>query len=202
MKFSVLLLASVGLFSAACQPSSAPKMVTQNNNARQTMQTTQTVRVNGALPPLPVSNQMPPMANLKDPGWRLQSGKNQKLSDLKGKVVVLDFWATYCPPCLEEIPHLVELQDKNKKNGLTVIGLNVGGDEDKPSIPKFVKKLNIKYDLGYPDEDLVTSLFGETDNIPQTFVFDRSGKLVKHVIGYGPEIKEELDMAVQRALAN
>jgi thiol-disulfide isomerase/thioredoxin len=209
--YMFLILIAFSVFLTACRPDSAPKMVTQNNNAPKTTQpmqptqprqTSQTSPTNSALPPLPASNQTAPTANLKDLGWQLQSGKNQKLSDLKGKVVVLDFWATYCPPCLEEIPHLVELQNKNKKNGLAVIGLNVGGDEDKSSIPKFVKKLNIKYDLGYPDEDLVTSLFGETDNIPQTFVFDRSGKLVKHVIGYGSEIKEELDMAIQRALAN
>ncbi len=151
---------------------------------------------------------MPPLSssgkpvNLPDLGWELQSGAKQKLADYKGKVVVLDFWATYCPPCLEEIPHLVELQDKHGSKGLSVIGLHVGGEDDRPNIPGFVKKLSIQYDLGYPQEELVSFLFGGTDAIPQTFVFDRSGKLLQSFTGYNAQIKADLDQAVQQALAN
>jgi len=149
----------------------------------------------------PVSSSGRPV-NLPDLGWELQSGAKQKLSDYKGKVVVLDFWATYCPPCLEEIPHLVELQNKHGSKGLSVIGLHVGGDEDRPKIPGFVKKLNIQYDLGYPQDELVSFLFGDTDVIPQTFVFGRDGKLLRNFSGYGPQIKTDLDAAVEQALAN
>jgi thiol-disulfide isomerase/thioredoxin len=188
--YKLSALACLGLFFAACQPSSAPRIVSSGD------------RPPPAIRPVPPISSSGQPANLQELGWELQSGAKQKLSDLRGKVVVLDFWATYCPPCLEEIPHLVELQSKHRTQGLNVIGLNVGGDEDRPRIPGFVKKLNIKYDLGYPQDELVSFLFGDSTDIPQTFVFDRNGKLLRNFTGYSPLIKAGLDEAVEQALAN
>jgi thiol-disulfide isomerase/thioredoxin len=141
-------------------------------------------------------------AEIGNLGWKLSKGARQTLADYQGKVVVLDFWATYCPPCLEEIPHLVTLQEKHQKEGLNIIGLNVGGDEDRPLVPDFVKKLKIQYELGEPEQDLVETLFNGTDVIPQTFVFDRTGKLVQNFSGYDSDVRDELDKAVQQALTN
>lgn len=180
----------LGMFFTACQPSSAPKIISSGNRPPQTGR---------PMPPLSSDGKT---VNLQDLGWQLQSGARQKLSDHKGKVIVLDFWATYCDPCLREIPDLVELQNKHKDEGLAVIGLNVGGDEDRPYIPNFVKKLNIQYDLGYPDEELVSFLFRGVTDIPQTFVFGRDGSLVKSFLGYSPQIKADMDEAVRQALAN
>ncbi|HEV7644572.1 MAG TPA: TlpA disulfide reductase family protein [Pyrinomonadaceae bacterium] len=193
MKFIIHKLPALVFFSvflAACQPSSAPKIVSSVN-----MQT----GINRALPPA----QPPPnTANIEKFGWKLQSGTKQTLADYKGKVVVLDFWATYCPPCLEEIPHLVSLQDKFKGDGLRVIGLHVGGPDDRPFVADFVTKLKIQYDLGEPEAELVDALFNGTDVIPQTFIFDRNGKLVENFSSYDAAVREELDRAVQRALAS
>jgi thiol-disulfide isomerase/thioredoxin len=111
---------------------------------------------------------------------------------------VLDFWATYCPPCLEEIPHLVELQ--NKYADLKVVGLHVGGEEDMPKVPAFVEKLKMNYVLAYPEDELNSILLGNDNAIPQTFVFDRSGKLIERFVGYDLKVKNDLDRAVTQAL--
>jgi len=189
--YTLLTLAALSLFLMACQPASAPRIVSSNNRPAGMNRPGQPVA------PTPVST-----VEIGNLGWKLSKGARQTLADYQGKVVVLDFWATYCPPCLEEIPHLVALQEKHQKEGLNIIGLNVGGDEDRPLVPDFVKKLKIQYDLGEPEQDLVETLFNGTDVIPQTFVFDRKGKLVRNFSGYGSDVRDEMDKAVQQALAN
>lgn len=133
--------------------------------------------------------------------WRLVGGATQKLSDLKGQVVVLDFWATYCPPCEEEIPHLVELSREHADQKLQVIGLHVGGPEDRANIADFVTKYKMTYSLGYPQPALMDFYLQGDDRIPQTLVFDRNGRLVEKFVGFDQEIKTNLDKAIQTALA-
>ena len=183
--FAFCLLPSA-FFLAACRPSAAPVSVSNRP-----------VSIND----IPQTNlPLPPSKNIENLGWQLASGNRQTLGELKGKVVILDFWATYCPPCLEEIPHLAKLQ--NKHQDLQVIGLNIGGDEDKPKIPAFVEKLKMNYPLGYPQDELTDFLFGGDDRIPQTFVFDKNGRLVKKLVGFDAPTKSELDAAVRQALEN
>ena len=134
-------------------------------------------------------------------GWTQADGRRVRLEDLRGQVVVLDFWATYCPPCREEIPHLVRLQTQYGPKGLKVIGLNVGGEEDRPKVPEFVKLYGIQYQLAEPDPETVRLFFGADDSIPQTFVLDRQGRLVRHFVGYDSEVASELEAAVEQALA-
>src|SRR4029079_4219734 len=86
-----------------------------------------------------------------------RDGRRASLEDLRGQVVVLDFWATYCPPCREEIPHLVRLQRQFGPQGWKVIGLNVGGEEDRPKVPEFVKLYKIQYQLADPEDETVKS---------------------------------------------
>ena len=124
-------------------------------------------------------------------------GKEQKLKDLQGKVVVLDFWATFCPPCLEEIPHLNELQTKYGAENLQIIGLHAGDDEDLAKVPEFVKKLNIIYPIATPEDALLRFVFAAQDEIPQTAVFDRSGNLVEKFVGFDMTVKNRLDKAVE-----
>ena len=98
--------------------------------------------------------------------------------------MLLDFYATWCEPCRAETPHLVRLQNEYGPKGLQVIGLNVGGDEDREQVPAYAKEFNIQYPLAYPDDDLVTKYLSDNENIPQSFVFDRDGKLLKRFVGY------------------
>jgi thiol-disulfide isomerase/thioredoxin len=142
-----------------------------------------------------------PMKPVAEMSWTNFDGKIQKVKDLEGKVVLLDFWATYCPPCIEEIPHLMELQARYGSD-LQIVGLHVGGDEDKPKVPEFVERLKITYPLAYPEDALTAYVFGQQTAIPQTAVFDRSGKLVKKIAGFDATIKIELDQAIAEAISN
>jgi thiol-disulfide isomerase/thioredoxin len=185
MKFSYFLLLSFAfLLLISCRPAAAPVSVSNKP-----------VSING----VPQTNlPLPLLRNAERLGWDMEDGKTERLGDLKGKVVVLDFWATFCPPCLEAIPHLVELQKNNAD--LRIIGLHVGGEEDRPKVPAFVEKLKINYTLAYPEDALTQALMGNESAIPQTFVFDRDGKLTKRFIGYNNLIKTELDEAILEAL--
>ena len=135
-------------------------------------------------------------------GWTLNNNQRVKLSDYQGKVVLLDFYATWCEPCRAETPHLVKLHEQYASQGFLVIGLNVGGDDDRDEVPSFAKEFSIQYPLAFPDDELVDSLLGDNQNIPQAFVFDRSGNLVKRFIGYGEKSGAELESVVKAAVAS
>jgi thiol-disulfide isomerase/thioredoxin len=133
-------------------------------------------------------------------GWTLLDGRRASLADHRGEVVVLDFYATYCPPCREEIPHLVKLQKRFGPQGFRVIGLNVGGAEDQAKVPDYVRDLDIQYQLANPDEEVVDMFLAGVSDIPQTFVIDREGKLVERFVGYDTEVARRLEAAVETAL--
>ena len=141
-----------------------------------------------------------PVPSAGSGGWVLENNQSAKLTDYKGKVVVLDFYATWCEPCRAETPHLVSLQKTYGDKGLQVIGLNVGGDDDRAQVPAYAKEFGIQYALAYPDDDLVDRLLSDNQNIPQSFVYDRNGDLVKRFIGYNDSTGAELERLVQGAL--
>ena len=165
-----------------------------------------------AAAPVSVGNRPISINNVPQPGvpskpienmsWTDFDGKKATLGELKGKAVILDFWATYCLPCIEEIPHLKQLQEQYGKDNLAVIGLHVGGEEDKPKVPEFVERLSITYTLAEPEKALTNYIFGDQSAIPQTAVFDRNGKLVRKIVGFSDNIKIQLDEAVAKAVAS
>ncbi|MEZ5308961.1 MAG: TlpA disulfide reductase family protein [Pyrinomonadaceae bacterium] len=143
---------------------------------------------------------MPPTKPVEEQGWILfDGGKREMMKERQGKVLVLDFWATYCPPCLEEIPHLKELK-KKYSDQLEVIGLHVGGEQDRPLVPDFKKKLEIDYPIATPEDELLYLLLGDDDRIPQTLVFDRKGKLVKRFVSFDDEVKKQIDETVDKTV--
>lgn len=144
---------------------------------------------------------MPPTKPVSEMTWTLDVGGEQRLGDLVGKAVILDFWATYCGPCREEIPHLNSLLAKHGADNLVIIGLNVGGDEDKPDIPAFVKETPMSYPIAWPEDQLQQFAFMDGTEIPRTFVFGRDGKLVKKFVGYSKRMAPEIDAAVEKAVA-
>ena len=145
---------------------------------------------------------MPPLngGSLNNLGWTIDGGQRNAFSDFKGKVLVLDFYATWCAPCRRSVPHLIELQKKFGDQGLQVIGLNVGGPDDLKEVPAFAQEFGIQYPLAVPDDELVSFLLSDNDAIPQTFIFDRQGQLAERLIGYGPPAAERLDKAIEAAL--
>jgi len=103
------------------------------------------------------------------------------LSQFYGKVVIVDFWASWCPPCIKEIPHFIELQEKYK-NEVQFIGLNVG--EKESDIREFIKSIGgINYIVGYSNER-IEKLFGGISGLPTTFIIGKDGKIKAKVIGY------------------
>ncbi len=109
-------------------------------------------------------------------------GKDVKLSDFKGKVMILDFWATWCPPCRKEIPHFKELYDKYKAQGLEIIGVAL--DQEGVSIVKpFAESNKINYICLIGNEKVVQD-YGGIRGIPTTFVIDKNGNIYKKYIGY------------------
>ena len=195
---SLVLVALVAL-AASCELDGASKK--RAEEARLKAATPQPPRTNLPMPPVAASHGAEAAGAAPPGAWTQADGRRVRLEDLRGQVVVLDFWATYCPPCREEIPHLVRLQKQHGPKGLKVIGLNVGGEEDRPKVPDFVKLYGIQYQLADPDDETVRLFFGADDSIPQTFVIDRRGRLVRHFVGYDSEVASELEQAINDALA-
>lgn len=132
------------------------------------------------------------------PAWELPDldGRAVKSGDFAGKVVILDFWATWCPPCRAEIPHFVELQREYGEKGLMIVGVSL--DEKGPAVVKpFAGKFGINYPLVMGDQRIVEA-FGGIEGIPTTFVIDRQGNIVKRHVGYGS--KAEFESAIKPLL--
>lgn len=127
------------------------------------------------------------------PDFTLADLKGQKisLSDLKGKVVLLNFWGTWCGPCKREIPDFVSLSKKHKKNGLEIIGVTLSsGSPEK--IQDFSQKWEINYtlltDINGNETQLVTARYGQATSqpitgIPTTFIIDRDGYIRQRYVG-------------------
>jgi thiol-disulfide isomerase/thioredoxin len=133
-------------------------------------------------------------------GWEFDDGQRATVANYKGKVLLLDFYATWCEPCRDETPHLVALHHKYEGRGLQVVGLNAGGSGDYAQIPAFKTEFGIGFPLAIPDDDFIDEFLGINKNIPQTFVIDRQGAIVQHFIGYDEERAPEVERAIQAAL--
>jgi thiol-disulfide isomerase/thioredoxin len=125
------------------------------------------------------------------------NGKDLKLADLAGKVVLLNFWATWCGPCRLEIPWLVELQEKYRDKGFHVVGISV--DDPPEALPPFAKEFKINYSLVVGlDRDDVQNAFGPIFAVPITVLIGRNGKVcVKHI---GPVTKEQFESEIKSLL--
>ncbi len=120
------------------------------------------------------------------------NGTNVSLSDFKGKMVILDFWATWCPPCVKEIPHFIELYKEYKNQGLAILGISV----DRQGI-SIVKAFERKYKINYPilmADNQVVKAYGNIRSIPTTFVIDTAGKIQRIYVGYRDKAVFETDI--------
>lgn len=110
--------------------------------------------------------------------------------ELKGKPAIVEFWATWCPPCRKSIPHLNEINAKYKGKGLAIIGIT---DEKKETVDGFRKTLPMDYTVAIDDGGKLSEKFGIT-GIPQAFIVDKNGKIVWQ--GHPMELKEDAIEAV------
>lgn len=127
------------------------------------------------------------LKNLKDrrpaPDFLLKDarGAQVKLSDYKGKVVLLNFWATWCGPCKAEIPWYVEFENRYKGSGLAVLGVSMDEDGWK-SVRPFVQQHQMNYSVALGD-DALAAAFGGIDALPETFLLDREGRIAAKYVG-------------------
>lgn len=120
---------------------------------------------------------------------RALDGKVLRLSDFKGRAVILDFWATWCQPCRASMPHLDTMQSRFERQGLVVLGLSID-DQPPPSVRRFADKLGVKFRLAMADEQVLDA-YGPIRSIPTTFFINRRGEVVRRVVGYiDPETLE------------
>jgi peroxiredoxin len=143
----------------------------------------------------PSGDKAPPGPSAKSaPSFTLQdlNGKQVSLSDFKGKVVILDFWATWCPPCVKEIPHFIALYEQYKDQGFAIVGISV--DSEGISV---VKSFARKYQVNYPilmTDGQVDKAYGGIPSIPTTFVIDSAGNIRQKYVGYRDKAVFEADI--------
>ena len=118
------------------------------------------------------------------PEWSLKdaNGNMVRSSDFKGKVVILDFWATWCGPCRAEIPTFIDLQRQYGPQGLVVVGVSVDGQDGAGVVKPVAQELGMNYPVVLADE-ATQAAFGGIDAIPTTFIIDREGRIVKEHVG-------------------
>jgi|SRR5579859_258006 len=132
------------------------------------------------------------------PDFTLESldGKNVRLADLRGKAVLLNFWATWCGPCKIETPWLVQLQNQYGPQGLQVIGVAMD-DSGKEDIAKFAKEMGMNYPVLLGKES-VGEAYGGVPALPESFFIGRDGKIVGKIMGL--ESRSEIEDSIKKAL--
>jgi peroxiredoxin len=125
-------------------------------------------------------------------------GKIVHLSDYRGKVVLLDFWATWCGPCRIEIPWFTDMQRKNKDRGFEVLGVSMD-DEGWEVVKPFLADLKVNYRVVIGN-DATATLYGGVDALPTTFLIDRSGKIAAVHVGLAS--RKDIEDGVEQLLQN
>ena len=128
--------------------------------------------------------------------------KTMQLSSLKGKAVLLNFWATWCEPCKMEMPWLVELQKKYGPQGLQIVGVAMD-DAGEKAISDFSHKMGVNYPVLLGTEK-VADMYGGLDGLPTTFFLDRNGKIVDRALGLESEslIEDSIKKSLGEAAAS
>lgn len=116
-------------------------------------------------------------------------GRTVTLKDLRGKYVIIDFWATWCPPCLMSIPELVSMHGKYEEKGLVVLGISLDDPDkvDSGALSRFRDQHRIGYTILRGDDQVVRDYAGsEGMSIPTMFFVDREGRIVDKLVGFAP----------------
>lgn len=122
------------------------------------------------------------------------NGKNMSLSEFKGKVIILDFFASWCPPCKMEIPDFIQLQTAYREKGFSVVGVAL---VDKNEAKDFAEKMGINYPI-LVDDNSASTIYGPIRSIPTTFVIDKEFTIRRIYIGY--RSKDVFEKDVQELL--
>lgn len=124
------------------------------------------------------------------------TGKKVRLSDYSEKVVLIDFWATWCPPCKESIPFLESLYQRYKERGFVVIGISL--DEETEIVERFKKRFKITYPILMGEEK--TKKDYRITGLPEMFILERNGNLRYHHLGFNKSLKDKIDKEIKGLL--
>jgi len=108
------------------------------------------------------------------------SDRKVSLNQFHGQVVILNFWATWCPPCIEELPSMAAMQDRVRSKGIVVLGVSIDVDED--AYHRFLKQRNVNFLTVRDPEQKVAAMYGTT-GWPETYIIDRDGVLRRKFVG-------------------
>ncbi len=123
-------------------------------------------------------------------------GKQVNFKDFANKVIIVDFWATWCGPCREEIPHLNKLYEDYRGKGFEIVGISM--DTDSPDgIKKFTKDLRMEYTVVIGNDNVAQD-FGGVMGLPTTFIIDRKGNIVKKYTGFQPSFMREIEETIKQ----
>ncbi len=194
MRTSYRLLAAASaamVMVAACNTPRADS-TRQNGGQAAASATTETSATSGATAPAPSVAKVvsvEPAAGEMAPNftWQGADGKTHSLAEMKGKVVLLNFWATWCPPCRHELPDIVKIRTELADKGLVVLGVNVAeqppaGTDVTEHVAKFAASNGLDYPLVIANDDMISS-YGGIEAVPTTFIIDRNGKIVQKLVG-------------------
>lgn len=149
-------------------------------------------------------SEYPPLAEkVASADMKNLDGTTFKVSDRKGKVLLLNLWATWCGPCRSEMPSLVKMQDEHRDKGFEIIGLNTDDGDTKEMIDKFAAELKLNYTLVWADSAMQAALLKISNfgGIPQSFVIDRDGNLRGVFRGANPADIRKMEELVAKIVA-
>ena len=128
-------------------------------------------------------------------------GHTVKLSDHLGReVILIDFWATYCEPCLAEMPHLRALYDRHRAQGFILLAVSMDGPETVADVPSFAKRNGMTFPVLYDEDSRIVSLYNPKKSAPLGVLIDRSGKIARVHEGYNPGDEVQIEEAVSKVL--
>jgi len=128
----------------------------------------------------------------------LPDGKPVQLSSLRGKAILVNFWATWCGPCKIEMPWLEDMQKKYGPQGFQILGVAMDDTDDEKPIIDFAKKMGVSYTI-LKGNSKVGDMYGGVDRLPLSYFVDRSGKVVREIVG-APMQETMIEDAVKEAL--
>jgi peroxiredoxin len=129
------------------------------------------------------------------------AGKTFRLSDYHGKVVLLDFWSTFCEPCKAEFPHLRAMYEVDRIKGLLVVAVAMDGPETVADIPSFVKRFDLDFPVVTDEDSRIASLYNPKKSMPLSVLIDKGGHIVAVREGYNPGDEKLVAADVDKALA-
>jgi peroxiredoxin len=145
-----------------------------------------------------------PKSQVAPPDFELSTvdGRSERLSEHLGKeVVLLDFWATFCEPCLASMPHLETLYRQHKAEGFVVLGIDIDGPDSVAQVKNAVSKLGVSFPILLDQETRVVALYNPKTSAPYSVLIGRDGRILKKQEGYTTGDAAAVDRDVVAALA-